>query len=246
MHSIDWNEEEAFAIGEQRYRLVNIAEDHSKASDEHLIFKDRSMVARYESLVRNLRPQFVFELGIYKGGSSIFFHQLSQAKKMVAIEISENRIESLDRYSASLGNDSFKAFHGVNQTDRHKIHRIMEEEFDNSSLDLIIDDASHFLEETTESFNLLFPRLRKNGVYVIEDWYWGERDLADLDQFSGKEPLSKLILEIVMACSSCAGMVGKIEINRNSVFVWRGQADIEEAGFSISECAKGKHRSQLK
>lgn len=35
--------------------------------------------------------------------------------------------------------------------------------------DVIIDDGSHIFEHQIKSFNVLFPKLRSNGVYFIED-----------------------------------------------------------------------------
>jgi hypothetical protein len=41
--------------------------------------------------------------------------------------------------------------------------------------DLIIDDGSHINEHVIKSFEFLFPKLKKGGIYVIEDTqtsYW--------------------------------------------------------------------------
>ncbi len=35
--------------------------------------------------------------------------------------------------------------------------------------DIIIDDASHVNTLTIKSFNILFGRIRQNGLYIIED-----------------------------------------------------------------------------
>ncbi|MGO4906215.1 class I SAM-dependent methyltransferase [Flavobacterium sp. W20_MBD1_R3] len=43
--------------------------------------------------------------------------------------------------------------------------------------DLIIDDGSHINEHVIKSFEFLFPKLKKGGIYVIEDTqtsYWEE------------------------------------------------------------------------
>lgn len=43
------------------------------------------------------------------------------------------------------------------------------------SLDIIIDDGSHINEHIIETFKILFPLLKQNGIYVIEDIqtsYW--------------------------------------------------------------------------
>ena len=44
-------------------------------------------------------------------------------------------------------------------------------------IDVIIDDGSHINEHVIETFNLLFPKLKDGGIYVIEDTqtsYWEE------------------------------------------------------------------------
>lgn len=43
--------------------------------------------------------------------------------------------------------------------------------FKDIKFDLIIDDASHRMEDQIASFNILKPLLRKNGQYVIESIY---------------------------------------------------------------------------
>ena len=42
-------------------------------------------------------------------------------------------------------------------------------------LDIIVDDGSHINEHIIETFKLLFPRLKKGGIYAVEDLqtsYW--------------------------------------------------------------------------
>ena len=36
-------------------------------------------------------------------------------------------------------------------------------------IDIIIDDGSHRIQDQLKSFNLLYPKLKENGVYIIED-----------------------------------------------------------------------------
>jgi hypothetical protein len=38
-----------------------------------------------------------------------------------------------------------------------------------NNLDVVIDDGSHRLVDQIRTFQLLFPKLSKNGIYVIED-----------------------------------------------------------------------------
>jgi hypothetical protein len=53
-------------------------------------------------------------------------------------------------------------------------------------IDIIIDDGSHFSPHVIKSFEVLFPRLRYGGIYVVEDvgtsyWpdYQGSKDFSD-------------------------------------------------------------------
>ncbi len=44
-------------------------------------------------------------------------------------------------------------------------------------LDVIIDDGSHHMAHVAASFDILYPKLARNGVYVVEDLhtaYWDE------------------------------------------------------------------------
>jgi hypothetical protein len=47
------------------------------------------------------------------------------------------------------------------------------------TLDIIIDDGSHFSDHVITTFKILFPLLSPNGIYVIEDLqtsYWDQVD----------------------------------------------------------------------
>ena len=63
-----------------------------------------------------------------------------------------------------------RPFYGVDQSDRVRLTEIVDAEFDGELLDLVLDDASHEYLPTRTSFEVLFPRLRPGGVFVIEDW----------------------------------------------------------------------------
>jgi hypothetical protein len=58
------------------------------------------------------------------------------------------------------------------QTDAEALHRLSSEY---GGFDIIIDDGSHINEDVVKTFNVLFPLLRQDGVYVVEDTqtaYW--------------------------------------------------------------------------
>jgi hypothetical protein len=58
------------------------------------------------------------------------------------------------------------------QTDSEKLRQISSEY---GGFDIIIDDGSHLSHHVIETFHILFPLLRPNGIYAIEDTqtsYW--------------------------------------------------------------------------
>lgn len=57
----------------------------------------------------------------------------------------------------------------------HKFLAEIVEEF--GPPDIVLDDGSHQMEHIASSFEFLYPRLTKNGVYMVEDLctaYWEE------------------------------------------------------------------------
>jgi demethylmacrocin O-methyltransferase len=85
-----------------------------------------------------------------------------------------SKIFSIDIYDKSkLQERRIKIYQG-SQVDTVLLDRICEEVGD---FDLIIDDGSHVNEHVIQSFEYLFPKLKKGGYYVIEDTqtsYWKE------------------------------------------------------------------------
>ena len=50
--------------------------------------------------------------------------------------------------------------------------------------DIIIDDASHISNLSIQSFKILFPHLKKNGIYVIEDLHVCNLSIYNPEGFS--------------------------------------------------------------
>lgn len=84
------------------------------------------------------------------------------------------KIFSLDIYDKSfLEETRIKIFKG-SQIDKPFLDNVIKA---TGELDIIIDDGSHINEHVIISFEYLFPRLKKGGVYVVEDTqtsYWEE------------------------------------------------------------------------
>ena len=82
------------------------------------------------------------------------------------------KIFSLDIYDkSSLQENRIKIFQG-SQVDKDFLNKVTNEI---GGIDIIIDDGSHINEHVIKTFNLLFPKLNDNGIYVVEDMqtsYW--------------------------------------------------------------------------
>lgn len=63
--------------------------------------------------------------------------------------------------------------HIVNQGDREKLSEFMKR-FEPGSFDLIVDDGSHDQSDQQVSLGVLFPYLKPDGLYVIEDLITGQ------------------------------------------------------------------------
>ena len=87
-------------------------------------------------------------------------------------------IYSFDIYDKSqLQENRIKIFKG-SQIDIEFLNEIIKEI---GELDIIIDDGSHINEHVIGSFNILFPKLKDGGIYVIEDTqtsYWDWEDFG--------------------------------------------------------------------
>jgi demethylmacrocin O-methyltransferase len=84
------------------------------------------------------------------------------------------RIYSLDIYDKSpLEEKRIQIFKG-SQVDAQFLDNVLNQTGD---LDIIIDDGSHINEHVIETFRILFPKLKSNGLYIIEDTqtsYWSD------------------------------------------------------------------------
>ncbi len=192
-----WIDDDHIAVDDTVFRLIGSGEvDGAAAHDQFFIQKPRRLVERYLRHVDEFYGGRIFEVGIFHGGSTAFLAAALEPEKLVAVDLHTNRNGRLDRWLDKRGqSEQVRIYHGVDQADRDTIRRLIADEFAGRPLDLVIDDASHLLTPSTATFNLLFPRLRPGGLYVIEDWSWdlvfrlgiGQR-LGELDEVLRRDP----------------------------------------------------------
>ena len=190
---------------------------------------------------------------------------LAQPRKLVACELDPDRIAVLDELRAREGiEDVVRPYYGVDQSDRTRLSEIVEEEFGTTPLDLVIDDASHLYDETLASFEVLYPRVRPGGLFIIEDWaadhmrtkfvnaaladtsspHQAERQrrlaeaLEEQAVGRGPRPLHRIGPEL-MELAFPGEVVADIVIDRHWIAIRRGTAELDAATFRLADQRSG-------
>lgn len=99
---------------------------------------------------RELNINFL-EIGINKGYSTRMWREYFSKASIYAVDIKDRGVEAPGCsliYNDATEYDTFKNL---------------------PDFDIIIDDGSHIFEHQIKTFRLLFKKLKKNGIYVIED-----------------------------------------------------------------------------
>jgi hypothetical protein len=249
--ALTWQSAERCVVGATTFQvlpadLLDRAVPHiEREGADFLLFKEPPMVERYARLVGELRPQHIVELGIMEGGGTALLMELAHPRRMVAIDCRPPFEPTLQEYIASRQLESvLRTYIDVDQADRKRLADIADEILGSDPLDLVVDDASHLYAATRASFNELFPRLRPGGRYVIEDWPWAhEQPVADL--WADQIPLSRLIVELVLASACAQDLISGIAIDADAVELTRGRAVIDPLGFDILGCLDQRARGLL-
>jgi predicted O-methyltransferase YrrM len=179
--SVVWTAENEFSVGNTDFAVVEFGHRPSdgagtkglRGQRKLAIHKSREQVEAYVDLVAAFPASRIVELGIKAGGSTALLASLVQPSRLVAVDIARRAAQGLETFLDTHGmRGHIRPYYGVDQADRNRLSRIIAEEFKDEPIDLVIDDASHLLEPTRASFEVLFRRLRGDGLFVIEDWSW--------------------------------------------------------------------------
>ncbi len=234
---LDWTSEVTLRFPNTSVRLAAVDEELRRLEstpESFVLGKSREMVERLIGWLDELRPSRIVDIGVFKGGSAVLLNEYCTPAKLVAIERNALPCEPLDRYLETGGfGESVRIHYGVDQSDLETLEELYEDDFGAHCLDLVIDDASHFLFETRESFRFYFPRLRPGGFYIIEDWGWAHwpedhwQKEKGGDYFARKDPLSNLVLEVMLLAASAPDLVESVWLDRGQVLIRRGPREIE-------------------
>jgi SAM-dependent methyltransferase len=238
---IKWRGDDQLWIGDTEFRVVPVGRLRSTPR-RFLLLKNRQMVDAYINLAGSFNPQRIVELGIFEGGSTALLELLFQPYRLVAFELSTERVPALDEFlKLRHAEDRVRPYYGISQASGNAIVPIIRENFGSSSLDLVVDDASHELDLTRQSFNVLFPLLRPGGRYIIEDWGWGHFPFS-----RGRRgpSLAKLVLHLVLTMPYVKDLIDEIVVNRHWAIVRRGHASMPMP-FDIADQISDRGRQLL-
>lgn len=121
---------------------------------------------KYASYFSHMREKNLnlFEIGIFNGSSLKTWKEYFPNSKIFGLDIKDASSLNDDRITTIVGSQyDKKVLENVNST--------------YGPFDIIIDDGSHRGEHMKFSFETLFPLLKPNGLYIIEDLhccYWAE------------------------------------------------------------------------
>jgi predicted O-methyltransferase YrrM len=223
--------------------------------------KPPELVNQLAELCRSHHGATIVELGIAAGGSTALIALLTQPRKLVAFELAPTPVAALAELiqRRNLG-DIVRPHYGIDQADKDALAKVLDDELGNESIDLVIDDASHIYEATLASFEVIFPRVREGGLFVIEDWaadHWRhktivaamqhqfakggdtaqrlEATLAERSDGPPPTPLHRLAAELIQVARNRSDVVSNVSVDRHWITVSRGPAALQSHDFRLSD-----------
>lgn len=198
--------------------------------------KDAQVLADYQRVFAT-RPAFparsILELGMWCGASLVFWSEMLGPERLTGIDLADRGDPDLLAEYRRRTDTVIETHWGVDQADRDALERIVTAD-GLAPLDLVVDDASHLPGPTERSFDVLFPKVRPGGSYIIEDWCWSyvEPTRSEIDHWAASPPLAPIVLRLAAAMASRPDVVSHVEVLPTLIVVERGVADLG-AGFTL-------------
>jgi SAM-dependent methyltransferase len=224
-----WTAPNRFRFGGAEFGLVDLGEPRPEPPTLTLK-KPRSFLETYVDVLEGQPIRNVLELGLNHGGSATFFAALLEPQRLVSIDLSG----PVARFDAFRGEHPLgrliSAHYRTSQDDAARLAEILASEFD-GPVDLVLDDASHSYGPTRASFEILFPRIRPGGWFVIEDWQW-----AHAPGFTARQDetaLSNLVFQVLMICAGRPDLIAEVRVFQGLAFVRKGEAPASEGRLDL-------------
>jgi len=234
-----WIHPDTFLLGGVEFVCRALKRGFRSTPERMLLVKSRWQAEWYEQFLRRLRPQSVVEIGTFDGASVAMCAEIAQPQRLVGVDLRREPSPALAAYIERRDlQDRVRPYYGVDATDAVRLNEILDDEFGAEPVDLIVDDASHALDATRTTFDILFPRVKPGGTYLLEDW-----PTHRLPQVT--HPLALFVFELWLACSESPEAVAGMEVNRNYVIVRRGEAALTTGEFALANCYRPRERARL-
>ena len=158
-------------------------------------------VKEFKALER--RPITLLEIGICLGGSLFLWADFfkNRDSKIIGIDLRM----PVERFPSNV------VTYVCDQNDTRTLRQIAET---HGPFDIVIDDGSHFAQETRNSFDILFPHVKAGGYYAIEDWavgYWK-------DKKKGYIGMVDVVTEIIQRVPSLSISAFKVSLSPHHAF----------------------------
>lgn len=220
-------------------------------ADHFGVRKSEWMIERYRELADEFSAANIVELGIDQGASTAMLALVFHPHRLAAFDVAPGPSEALDSLIERRSmTETVRLFWDVDQSDTDRLRSLIAEVFGGDDLDIVIDDASHLLGPTTDSFELLFPMVRPGGLFIIEDWshdHTSDRGVGDVlrrgdaaaDALEARiserlaagdrppVPLSHLVLELVVAAAYAPEVIADVRLRSGWCEVRRGPAALD-------------------
>lgn len=232
---LTWTEKSEFLVDGTSFRSLDASEKPNH--DVLTVMKERAHIDAYVRLAEAIGPDAnIVELGIRTGASTAFMSVLFKPRVLSAFEIKKSGTPAFGAFLQDHPDgDRIRTHFECDQGEAQRLAGLVDEDFD-GPLDLVVDDASHLLPPSLESFNVLFPRLRPGGIYVIEDWSWehySERTIGPEfleDRLTG---FARLVLYATIANAYAPEAIARVDSARGISVIHRGESTLEAQGFDI-------------
>lgn len=209
-----------FSLGSQK---------SDSCEDCFILWKDKGLIGQYKEFFSSYDKSItnVLELGLWQGGSTVFWSEVLEPKKVVGLDNSGNAdSDYFKKWLLSKSNIDVKTYWSIDQDSKDQLENIISKEFNNEPIDIVIDDASHLLSLTNQSIQNILPYVRSGGLYIIEDWAWYHwKDCVY--KFPHGEGLSSLVYKIIQMVGSYTDVIRSVKVYPGFAVLERGYKEID-------------------
>lgn len=139
-------------------KLTEIANKH-KTDKGTVYFEAHGYTEIYGKYISDSVAGNLLEIGIWHGDSIRMWNEYNQDLKIHAIDIDRSVLNYLTN------GEDVSVYIG-SQSDTQFLTKTLENIGD---LDYVVDDGSHIYHDIVTSFDVIYPKLKRGGLYFIED-----------------------------------------------------------------------------